>query len=136
MKKLKSLIEQYKAKIIPASADCICELENALPFRLSSEYKQFLSEFGVVSYGDCEVFGLGVPRDYYLNVGSCYSDLSRDRAFPPGCVPLLDEGDGRYYLYENVNQKVLLWATPNGGVVRVLDEGLEDFLVKRVFAQQ
>jgi hypothetical protein len=39
-------------------------------------------------------------------------------------------------LYDNQSHKVLVWATPNGGVVRVVEEGLEAFLIKHVFTEQ
>ncbi|WP_454864332.1 hypothetical protein [Pseudomonas rhizophila] len=81
-----------------------------------------------------ETYGLGVPDDYYLNVFAAFSDLSRDPNYPKNTVPLLDIGDGQYYLYDNQSQKVLVWATPNGGIVRVVEDGLETFLIKHVFA--
>ncbi|MEW6762544.1 MAG: SMI1/KNR4 family protein [Pseudomonadota bacterium] len=133
MKELQALVERHSAKTRPASADGIHQLENRLGFGLSPEYSAFLSTFGVIVFGATEVYGLGVPDNYYLNVGNAYADLSRDPNYPSNALPLLDAGDGHYYLYDNQSQKILQWATPNGGVVRVLDLGLEPFLTSQLF---
>lgn len=133
MKELIQLVDQNKAKTRPADAESILKLEKNLGFPLSIEYKKFLSLFGVIIFKSNETYGLGVPEDYYLNVLNSYSDLSRDTSYPHFAVPLLEVGDGQYYLYDCNTQKVLLWATPNGGVVRVLDVGLELFLIKKIF---
>jgi hypothetical protein len=133
MEQLKVLVERHWAKTRPAGMDSIRALEARLGFGLAPEYTAFLSSFGVIVSGGAEVYGLGVPNNYYLNVGDAYADLSRDPGYPPNAVPILDVGDGRYYLYDNEAQKLLLWATPNGGIVEVLDTTLESFLVKQIF---
>lgn len=133
MEQLKALAERRGAKTRPADIDSIRMLEARLGFGLSPEYSAFLSSFGVIVSGGAEVYGLGVPDNYYLNVGNAYADLSRDPSYPPNAVPVLDAGDGRYYLYDNKAQKLMLWATPNGGIVEVLDTTLESFLLKQVF---
>ncbi|KPB95086.1 Uncharacterized protein AC502_2583 [Pseudomonas syringae pv. maculicola] len=92
--------------------------------------------FGVIVYDAYETYGLGVPDDYFLNVFAAFSELSRDPDYPKNTVPLLDIGDGHYYVYDNQSQKVLVWATPNGGIVRTIDEHLESFLIKHVFADE
>lgn len=134
MKKLKQLVENHKAKTRPADAESIKVLEKKLGFSLSTEYKNFLSLFGVIVFESNETYGLGVPDDYYLNVMSGFSDLSRDPSYPQKAIPLLEVGDGQYYLYDNKNKQVLLWATPHGGVVKILKESLEPFLIKQFFA--
>ena len=121
MENLKVLVERNGAKTRPASMESIQALEAKLGFRLSAEY------------ASSEVYGLGVPDNYYLNVGNAYTDLSRDPTYPANAVPVLDEGDGRYYLYDNQSQKLVLWARPNGGIVHSVDDGLESFLIDRVF---
>lgn len=105
----------------------------SLGFALTDEYVDYLSTFGVIVFGATETYGLGVPQDYYLNVRNMYADLSRDATYPQLAVPLVDAGDGRYYLYDNGSRRILLWATPNGGIVETLSEGLEAFLVRDIF---
>ena len=136
MKKLKSLIKTFEATTRPADSDSIQTLEHKLGFPLSEEYKGNLSDFGLISFESEETYGLGVPDNYYLNVHSIYTDLSRDTSYPPETVPLLEIGDGQYYLYDNKAQRVLLWSTPNGGVVRTLDEHLEPFLIEKIFGNR
>lgn len=133
MEQLKAVAVRERARTRPANIDSIRALEARLGFGLSTEYRAFLASFGVIVSGGAEVYGLGVPDDYYLNVGNAYADLSRDPSYPPNAIPVLDAGDGRYYLYDNKSQKLMLWATPNGGIVEVLDKTLESFLLKQVF---
>jgi hypothetical protein len=120
-------------KIRPTDMDSIRALEARLEFKLAPEYTAFLSSFGVIVSGAAEVYGLGVPDNYYLNVGSAYADLSRDPADRPNAVPVLDAGDARWYVYDNKSQKLILWATPNGGIVDAFDTMLESVLLKQVF---
>lgn len=135
MKKLKELVEQHQANTRPVDPASIQNLEQQLGFALSGEYRDYLQSFGVIVFDAYETYGLGVPEDHYLNALVAWGDLSRDPNYPRGTVPLLDIGDGQYYLYDNESQKVLVWATPNGGVVRTLDDGLEEFLIQHVFGK-
>jgi len=134
MQTLEQLVTQHHARTRPADTASIDRLEQQLGFPVSGEYRTFLSKFGIIVHGAYEIYGLGVPDDYYLNVRSAYADLSRDPSYPGHAVPLMDVGDGRYYLYDNEAQRILLWATPNGGVVETTDEGLDTFIAKLVFA--
>ncbi|MFM0362172.1 SMI1/KNR4 family protein [Paraburkholderia sediminicola] len=135
MQNVKQLVERHQANTRPADPASIQALQLKLPFPLSSEYKSFLSDFGVIVFGAYETYGLGVPADHYLNVLNAYTDLSRDASYPANALPLLEVGDGQYYLYDNEAQRIVLWATPNGGVVRVLDEGLDAFLSQKIFGE-
>lgn len=134
MKKLEQLVDLHQANTRPVDTASIQNLERKLGFSLSDEYKRYLSTFGVIVFDAYETYGLGVPDDYYLNVFAAFSDLGRDQNYPKNTVPLLEIGDGQYYLYDNQARKVLVWATPNGGIVRVLEDGLEAFLIQHVFA--
>ena len=87
----------------------------------------------MIAHDAYETYGLGVPDDYFLHVLNAYKDLAADASYPATAVPLLELGDGPYYLYDNRGQRVVLWATPNGGVIRTLDDSLEAFLAKHVF---
>lgn len=136
MNKLAQLVTQHQAKTRPVNAENIQTLEQKLGFQLSVDYKNFLSSFGIIVFDSNETYGLGVPEDYYLNVFNIYSDLHQDKSFPAFAVPLLEIGDGQYYLYDNESHKILVWATPNGGIVRVIDEALETFLIKQLFKDE
>lgn len=133
MKQLKAAVLSHCADIRPASASDIEELKNSLGFSLSNEYLEYLTEFGVIAYEAYETYGLGIPKNSFLHVFNAYQDLSKDKTYPSKSVPILELGDGHYFLYDNLNCKVILWATPNGGVVRELGENLEYFLLKKIF---
>ncbi|WP_308923812.1 SMI1/KNR4 family protein [Janthinobacterium sp. J1-1] len=136
MNELKELVERHRAKNRPATMDGVRALEAALGWKLSPEYILFLTTFGVIVFGGIEIYGLGVPDDYYLNVRNSHADLSRDPTYPRNAVPLLDAGDGHYYLYDNLAQTVVMWATPNGGIVQVLKNDLQAFLIGQIFSVQ
>jgi hypothetical protein len=133
MQKLVQLVACAHARTRPADGASIAALEQRLGFVLSSDYRDYLATFGVIIHGANEVYGLGVPDDYYLNVLNAYADLSRDPTWPANAVPLMDVGDGHYYVYDNAAQRIVLWATPNGGIVKTVDESLEPFLIDHLF---
>lgn len=133
MKTLEQMVQDHRAITRPGHAKGINALQAALGFPLSAEYREFLSRFGIIVHGAHETYGLGVPDDYYLNVLNAYKDLSRDSTYPPNTVPLLDEGDGQYYLYDNKKNKVILWGVNNIGIITVIDMNLNKFLIKKIF---
>ncbi|EEF27714.1 conserved hypothetical protein [Ricinus communis] len=135
MTTLQQLVERHHANTRPADADSIRTLEQKLSFPLSSEYQSYLAQFGVIAFGAYETYGLGVPDNSFLNVANAYADLSRDPGYPANSVPLMDIGDGHYYLYDNKSQKIVVWASPNGGIVETLDEGLDAFLKTKIFGE-
>lgn len=58
----------------------------------------------------------------------------RDEAnFPASSVPLSDIGDGHFYLYDNHAKTILIWASPNGGIVKEIKSDLEEFLISLLF---
>jgi hypothetical protein len=132
MKTLEHLVLEHQAITRPADPASIDALQANLGFPLSRDYREYLTRFGVIAHGAYETYGLGVPDDYFLHVLNAYKDLSSDASYPATAVPLLELGDGQYYLYDNSSQHVVLWATPNGGVIRTLDD-LETFLLKHIF---
>lgn len=135
MERLKQQVIDKKAMIKPASSTDVDGLQEALGFTLSAEYKEYLQQFGVIVFDAYETYGLGVSDDYFLHVLNAYKDLSRDANYLDQAVPLLEVGDGHYYLYNNATESVFLWATPNGGFIRTVSEDLETFLLERIFSQ-
>jgi hypothetical protein len=135
MNTLAKRVQSTHARTSPAIRAAVDDLEEALGVTLSRDYRSFLETFGRINHGAYETYGLGVPEDHYLNVQAAYADLSRYRGYPLAAVPLLDVGDGRYYLYDNEKRQVLLWASPNGGIVETLADDLETFLAKKIFGQ-
>ena len=133
MNTLERMVKSHKAITRPANAEDVSALQTALGFPLSPEYKEFLFRFGIIVHGPYETYGLGVPNDYYLNVLNAYKELSCDPTYPPNTVPLLDEGDGEYYLYDNKKNNVILWGMSNLGVINVINLELNKFLIKKMF---
>lgn len=118
--------------IRPASIEQIHAAEEHLGLDFGDAYRTYLQTFGVIVVGSVEVFGLGVPEDYYLSLFTAYADLASDPAYPVASLPLIDEGDGRYHLYDTVSGDIVLWATPNGGIVHRMNTPLSAFLTERV----
>lgn len=135
MNKLARLVKAANARTSPASRAAVEALEESLGVTLSREYRDFLETFGWIDHGASETYGLGFPDGYYLDVEVAYDDLVRHRGYPLTAVPLLEAGDGRFYLYDNAKRRVVLWASPNGGVVETLADDLETFLAKKIFGQ-
>lgn len=133
MEKLKALVDEHQVRTRPVNQESITKLQEKVGFTLSVKYRDYLESFGVIVYESHETYGLGVPEDYYLNVFNSWKELSKDPTYPPESLPLLDIGDGQYYLYDNQTGSIVQWATPNGGVVKFIDQDIESFLVEKLF---
>ena len=134
MLELKKLTDQNNALTRPATEDDINALEVDLGFSLPPEYKSYLSTFGLISFGAEETYGLGVSNRSHLHLMNIYKDLSSDKNYPPYNIPILELGDGNYYLYDTKKNAINLWATPNGGIVNTINQNLESFLAKQIFS--
>ena len=132
---MNTLIEQVKvanALIKPATQAQIDQAEQQLGIQFSLEYQQYLSGCGVISLGSKEIYGLGVKDTSYLNLLTIVPDLRQYPGYPTQAVPLLEIGDGHYYLYDNYSQTVLTWALPNGGKPKEIAQSLEKFLLDQL----
>lgn len=129
---LEAALNASQANTRPVPTEVITQAEHQLGLDFGAIYHEYLSRFGVIVHGSNEVYGLGVPDDYYLNILAAYDELAQDASYPLGALPLVDEGDGHYYLYDTTTKGIVLWATPNGGLVRRITESLDTFLLKRL----
>lgn len=133
---LEVALNASQATTRPVPSEMIIQAEQQLGLDFGATYREYLRRFGVIVHGSTEVYGLGVPEDYYLNVLVAYDDLAQDASYPLGALPLVDEGDGHYYLYDTTAKDIVLWAMPNGGIVRRVSETLDAFLLKRLVQDQ
>ena len=133
MKALEQQVKNHRAITRPVIQDEIDALQASLGFALSNDYCEYLNRFGIIAHDAYETYGLGVPATSHLNVLRMYKDLSADSSYPANSVPVLELGDGQYYLYDCQDKQIVLWATPNGGVVRTLKDDLEQFFLKHIF---
>lgn len=130
---LATQLNEAKATTRPVSEDAVNTAQKKLGLDFDDAYRTYLLRFGVIICGSNEVHGLGVPEDYYLNVICAYNELTQDASYPLAAVPLLDEGDGHYYLYDTTAHDIVLWAMPNGGIVRRVEQELSEFLLDYLF---
>lgn len=134
MNKLLKSIEEHQADIMPATAEQIRHAEQELGTLFSKEYKEYLLTAGVISYGAWETYGLGVPQGSYLNIISALRDFKQIGNLSEYSVPLMDIGDGHYYIYDNQQERVTVWALPGGQLDKTISGSLEDFLVSTIFS--
>ncbi|MBN6071294.1 SMI1/KNR4 family protein [Aggregatibacter actinomycetemcomitans] len=133
---MKKLIEKLKttgALIRPVDESTIEQAERDLNIHFSDEYKDYLGSFGVISLESTEIYGLGVKPTSYLSLYKALPEMREENNFPVSAVPLADIGDGHIYLYDNASKEILVWASPNGGIVKKLTVNLEDFLISLLF---
>ena len=62
--------------------------------QLPSDYKNFLQEFGSVTFGYSEIFGLGEGLAPYLNVVTMTLAEREEGGLPPHLVPVMNDGGG------------------------------------------
>lgn len=133
MNKLIEKLKDAKAIIRPVKDEEIRQAELDLNISFSEEYKNYLRTFGIISLGATEVYGLGVSKTSYLNIYTTLTEIRKENNFPSSAVPLSDIGDGHSYIYDNESGNILVWASPNGGIVKEYNIGLEEFLISLLF---
>lgn len=134
MQNLLSRLQENNALIKPATDKEIEDTENTLDLIFCNEYKTYLSKIGVISYDIYEVYGLGISRESYLSLWTALPDFrQQNKDFDKDYIPLCDIGDGHYYIYDNKANNILLWASPNGGIVKTINQPLEKFLIDLLF---
>lgn len=122
-------IEEKGAMIMPAKLADINYAEKQLNIEFSNEYKKYLEQCGVLSYGSHEIYGLGIPEDNYLNILTVCKDVaSQDVSLPKDCVPLEDIMDAQYYLYDNNNHQIYIWSAATGQILETVSKTLNEFL--------
>lgn len=93
----------YRTK--KASAELIAEAQRQLGLRFADDYKNYLSQFGAISFGSTELTGLNV--DSYANVVSVtLKEVQRNRCFPKDS-----------YVLENIGMEGLLMLQNEAGEV-------------------
>ena len=133
MNKLIEKLKNTDALIRPVTEETINQAEKALNISFSNEYKSYLSTCGVISLESTEIYGLGVKNTSYLSLYKILPEMRDEANFPASSVPISDIGDGHFYLYDNHAKTVLIWASPNGGVVKEIKSNLEEFLISLLF---
>ncbi len=130
MKQVIGKIEK-KYKVCSLKGASIDDIENAekeLNLSFSKEYKKFLAQYGIISFGAHEIFGLGT--DNYLNVvNSTKSERSLNPSFPADCIVL--ENNGIEGLLTLQDSKGIVYSYFNGTKKKIassLSEYLESLL--------
>lgn len=134
MKKLVEKLEKTAALTKPTTEAEIAQAEQDLHISFSTEYKNYLKSFGVISFESTETYGLGIKTTSYLSLYKALPEMRKENGFPLSAVPLSEIGDGHFYLYDNDTKSVLVWASPNGGIMEERKTAnLEDFLISLFF---
>ena len=133
MNKLIEKLKNTDALIRPVTEETLNQAEKALNISFSNEYKSYLPTCGVISLESTEIYGLGVKNTSYLSLYKILPEMRDEANFPASSVPLSDIGDGHFYLYDNHAKTILIWASPNGGIVKEIKSDLEGFLISLLF---
>ena len=126
MNKLIEKLKNTDALIRPVPEETLNQAEKDLN-------KSYLSTCGVISWESTEIYGLGVKNTSYLSLYKILPEMRDEANFPASSVPLSDIGDGHFYLYDNHAKTILIWASPNGGIVKEIKSDLEEFLISLLF---
>lgn len=134
MDKLLEKLNEASAFIKPATESQIKEAEKILNLQFSSEYTLFLSLIGSISYDGEEIYGLGTPVDYYLNLLNIVPYLREiNKNLPLHIVPINNIGDGCYYVYDNNSKDIYIWTISDDELLEKVDSTLENILMKILF---
>lgn len=82
MNKLLKLIADTQADTLPATEEQITQAELDLGLTFTKEYRSYLLNIGVMSFGPVETYGLGVPETSFLNILNALGELRSDQQLP------------------------------------------------------
>lgn len=132
MKQLIDFLQQSDALTCPADAVTIDHAQQQLNMTFADDYTALQQNIGVISYRSHEVFGLGVKESAWLNILRSTPELrAENAAFPASAVPLMDAGDGQFYLYDNDHGTILVWSSL-AGIIETQNVSLEAFLLTQL----
>lgn len=125
----------------PVSMEEVASAEDQLGVRFPQSYRFFLIEFGWVSFGPFELYGLGTGIPDYLEVVTVTLS-EREEAMPrlpERLVPLMNDGGGCLHCLDTsqmIEQEcpVVLWD-PDLGPTQILSEeagGFVDWLLNKL----
>ncbi len=133
MNKLLKLIADTQADTLPATEEQITQAELDLGLTFTKEYRSYLLNIGVMSFGPVETYGLGVPETSFLNIKTALGELRAINNFPLSMIPIADIGDGHYYMYDNSTQNIVIISLPGVGI-KIICSDLETFLIDLIFS--
>lgn len=95
-------------------ADAVINAESRLGIRFNDEYRNYLMEYGAVSFGNHEFMGLG--GDAYLDVvEETLNERTANSGFPKNC-----------YIIENIGiDGVMMLQDEDGAVYELSDAGMK-----------
>ena len=123
---IEGIYKLFKTK--GASDDLISEAERKLNLKFADDYKEYLSEFGAISFGSTELTGLNV--DSYANVVSVtLKERQRHDSFPQDAIVLEDTGMEGMLVLQNESGEVYEWFNGEKGAVY---PDLKSFLLSKI----
>ena len=113
---MSSLFEDVKSKVYHlkgVDADTIISSESKLGIRFNDEYRNYLMEYGVISFGNHEFMGLG--GDAYLDVvKETINERTNNSRFPKNC-----------YIIENIGiDGIMMLQDEEGAIYELSDAGI------------
>lgn len=109
MENVKKNLLEKGAIFTPSSDNDIENSEHITGFSFDYDYKDYLRCMGTIYLDGKEFYGLGVPNDYYLNIGNALQKLRLLPDYPPLMLPLVSNGAGAWFLYDCQRGSVFSW---------------------------
>ena len=108
-----------------ADVDTVLEAEKKMGIRFSPDYRNYLMEYGVVSFGSHEWMGLG-GAPYLDVVEETLAERERNQRFPKDCYIVENLGiDGVFILQ---NEEGMVYQLSDAGL-RKIGSCLEDYIL-------
>jgi len=131
MKKINKAINDSDKKLYSigeVNETVIKEAERELGFNFPSEIKNFIKNYGSISIGDIEIFGLGVKENSHLNIVNRTKEILSQNDLKEGNLVIEDLGDGHYAIY-NENG---VYEYAENTIIDKIESSLEEYLYNRI----
>jgi hypothetical protein len=126
---IKEIEKKFKLyKTGGASSELISEAEKQLDLKFADDYKEYLSNFGAISFGSTELTGLNI--DSYANVVTVtLQENQRSNSFPQKSIVLENIGIEGILVLQKENGQIYEW---NSEKETLIFPNLTEFLKSKI----
>jgi hypothetical protein len=131
MKKIIEAINSSEKKLYSignVSENVVKEAEKKLGFNFPTEIRSFIKEYGSISIGNIEIFGLGVKENSHLNIVNRSKEILSKDYLQEGYLVIEDLGDGHYAIYN----KSGVYKYAENKIIDKIESSLEEYLYNSI----
>jgi len=125
-------MDKYKSEIIRKSgisSSDVTKAESDLHLIINKNLKEYLINYGALSFRSMELMGLGYSDGSYRNIINATKKARADSAIPLESLVIEDIGESHYILCNN-DGSISYWG--NGNEIDKVDSSISEYIKRRI----